>query len=270
MPLLRFVQPRKCGALRLRFQLHHGRCRYEDCGYAGFWVRVAATVIDGFVTTGIAVAVAMVWGGAGLLTDTGLEMATVGYYIAGGLASWLYYATCESSGKQATLGKRAVGIVVTDTSGQRLSFGRASGRAFAKWLNALTLGIGWIVVAFSKQKRGLHDFVAGTLVVQRTRESQSIDLPAVAGSVNKTKNSIATSPARNARPAMTIALCMGLLAAGGGAYIIATSLAAAEPPSPWPDGSATPVPASSHPAVRSPCSPHRYRPPQRLSSVRGL
>jgi uncharacterized RDD family membrane protein YckC/type II secretory pathway pseudopilin PulG len=123
------------------------------------------------VIVGISVAGAIAFGAAGLLTDAAPEAAAAGYYIVSLLASWLYYAACESSSRQATLGKRAVGIVVTDTSGRALSFGRASGRAFAKWLNAFTLGIGWIVVAFSQQKRGLHDFVAGTLVVQRTRKA---------------------------------------------------------------------------------------------------
>ena len=149
--------------------------------YAGFWIRAAATVIDGFVIFGISVAGAAAFGAAGLLTDAAPEAAAAGYYIAWILASWLYYAVCESSSKQATLGKRAVGIVVTDTSGRALTFGRASGRAFAKWLNAFTLGIGWIVVAFSRKKRGLHDFVAGTFVVQHSRK---------------------------AGPAMIIALCM--------------------------------------------------------------
>jgi uncharacterized RDD family membrane protein YckC len=135
--------------------------------YAGFWIRVAASVIDSFVIAGLAVGGAVVFAVAGAATDASEELAVIGYYIVSLFASWLYYAAMESSERQATLGKRAVGIAVIDTDGRRLSFGRATGRAFAKWLNAVTLGIGWLVVALSRQKRGLHDFVAGTLVVQR-------------------------------------------------------------------------------------------------------
>ena len=132
--------------------------------FAGFWTRVVAFVIDGLVMFAISVAGAIALGAAGLETS---KAAVAGYYIMLAAAWWLYFAVWESSSKQATLGKRAVGIVVTDTSERSLSFGRASGRHFAKLLNSLTLGIGWIMVAFSRQKRGLHDVVAGTLVIRR-------------------------------------------------------------------------------------------------------
>ena len=135
--------------------------------YAGFWIRVAASVLDGFVIGVLAVLGALILGVAGMVSGEPAEFAAVGYYIVAILASWLYYAILESSSKQATLGKRAVGIMVTDLSGKPLSFGRASGRAFAKWLNILTLHIGWLVVAFTRQKRGIHDFLAGTVVVKR-------------------------------------------------------------------------------------------------------
>jgi uncharacterized RDD family membrane protein YckC len=72
----------------------------------------------------------------------------------------------ESSTSQATFGKMACGLAVTDTYGNRISFGRATGRYFAKILSALTLGIGFAMVGWTRQKRGLHDFVAGTLVVR--------------------------------------------------------------------------------------------------------
>ena len=135
--------------------------------YAGFWIRVAAAVIDGWVIVGMAVIGAVVLGAAGVLTDTAAETAVAGSYIVALFASWLYFALSESSSKQATWGKRAVGIVVTDVGGHRLSFGRASGRVFAKWLNGLTFGIGWILAALPEKKRGLHDFVASTVVVVR-------------------------------------------------------------------------------------------------------
>lgn len=83
------------------------------------------------------------------------------------LINWLYFALMESSGRQATLGKMALGIVVTDLNGDKIGFGRATGRYFAKILSGLILFIGFIMVAFTQKKQGLHDMIAGTLVVKR-------------------------------------------------------------------------------------------------------
>src|SRR5690606_7318159 len=93
--------------------------------YAGFWIRVAASVIDGLVIAVLAIVVAVIINVAGGASDASAELALAAYYIVSMLASWLYYAISESSARQATLGKRAVGIIVTDLSGARLSFGRA-------------------------------------------------------------------------------------------------------------------------------------------------
>ncbi|MGA9497765.1 MAG: RDD family protein, partial [Terriglobales bacterium] len=79
-------------------------------------------------------------------------------------SSWLYEAFMESSSYQATLGKMIFGMKVTDLYGNRISFGRATGRHFAKWLSGMILGIGYIMVAFTERKQGLHDLLAGTLV----------------------------------------------------------------------------------------------------------
>ena len=94
-----------------------------------------------------------------------------GYYLASFVIQWLYFALSEASPHQATFGKRALGIFVTDAEGKRISFGRATGRVFAKWLNALTLGIGWLMAAFTAEKRALHDYVAGTYVMRVDSDS---------------------------------------------------------------------------------------------------
>jgi uncharacterized RDD family membrane protein YckC len=78
--------------------------------------------------------------------------------------SWLYEAFMESSSYQATLGKMIFGMKVTDLNGNRISFGRATWRHFAKWLSAMILFIGYIMVGFTERKQGLHDLLAGTLV----------------------------------------------------------------------------------------------------------
>lgn len=137
--------------------------------YSGFWARWAALFIDS-VILGIATfigAVAFAALGFTAGEDAALIAGVAGYYLLSIVGSWLYFALLESSSRQATLGKQAVGAIVTDENGQRISFGRASGRFFAKVLTQLSLGIGWLMAAFTKQKRGLHDFVAGTLVVNR-------------------------------------------------------------------------------------------------------
>jgi len=73
----------------------------------------------------------------------------------------------ESSELQATLGKMALGICVTDKYGNRISFGRATGRHFAKIISSLTLGIGYLAAAFTEKKQALHDIIAGCLVLKR-------------------------------------------------------------------------------------------------------
>jgi uncharacterized RDD family membrane protein YckC len=82
--------------------------------------------------------------------------------------TWLYFAGLESSAWQATLGKRATRLQVTDRMGRRLSFGRASGRFFAKAISAIPLLIGYLVAAFTPRKQALHDLIAGTVVVRRS------------------------------------------------------------------------------------------------------
>jgi uncharacterized RDD family membrane protein YckC len=79
---------------------------------------------------------------------------------------WLYFALLESSERGATLGKMALGLRVVTSSGQRLTFLNATGRYFAKILSAIILMIGFIMIGFTDKKRGLHDMIAGTLVIK--------------------------------------------------------------------------------------------------------
>lgn len=136
--------------------------------YAGFWRRFAAAMIDGLIIVVYAIGGGIVIGGSAALGRGRFETGFVaGYYIAAIALAWLYYALAESSDRQATIGKRAVGIIVSDAAGHRLTFAHATGRAFAKLLNTLTFGIGWLLAAFTAQKQGLHDYLAGTLVTLR-------------------------------------------------------------------------------------------------------
>jgi uncharacterized RDD family membrane protein YckC len=82
------------------------------------------------------------------------------------MCGWLYFAILETM-KQATPGKMIVGIKVTDMNGTPITFGRATGRYFAKIISSLTFGVGYIMAAFTQQKQALHDIISGCLVVDR-------------------------------------------------------------------------------------------------------
>src|SRR5260370_40401077 len=84
--------------------------------------------------------------------------------------TWLYHALMESSEWQATVGKKALGLVVTNMSGHRVSFGRATGRHFAKIVTNLVsfgIGLGYLMAAFTEKKQALHDMLAACLVLRR-------------------------------------------------------------------------------------------------------
>jgi uncharacterized RDD family membrane protein YckC len=101
---------------------------------------------------------------AGGGSDEALNAVSAFTWLIGFGVSWFYFSWMESSKFQATLGKMAMGIVVTDTNGQRISFGRATGRYFAKYISGFLLAIGYIMAAFTERKQALHDMIAGTVV----------------------------------------------------------------------------------------------------------
>ncbi len=157
--------------------------------YAGFWLRFLAWMIDeallvgiGFVLLGRLVSLLRV----GNVLDSGLGLEQMDdiddWYAVLGLAatmlfvlffivsSWLYHALMESSPWQGTIGKRALGIVVTDLNGARVNFGRATGRFFSRLVSLMIpLGIGYLLAAFTAQKQALHDLMSSCLVLRRTR-----------------------------------------------------------------------------------------------------
>jgi uncharacterized RDD family membrane protein YckC len=137
--------------------------------YAGFWRRVVAAILDGFVVGIVTVPLTLALGGD---TPGSSNYSPAASSLSIGIV-WLYSALMESSAKQATLGKMALGIIVTDLEGRRIGFGKATGRHFAKFLSALILGIGFLMVAFTERKQGLHDILAGTLVVRGQAPSQA-------------------------------------------------------------------------------------------------
>ena len=152
--------------------------------FAGFWKRVAAYILDAIILYIPNLLIMKAMGGDAAQAamqqtilaapgDPHAMMAAYGqFYSMVGPAiaitsamAWLYFALCESSAWQATLGKLALGIRVTDVHGKRISFLRALGRYPAKILSTLILGIGFLMVAWTPRKQGLHDMIASTLVL---------------------------------------------------------------------------------------------------------
>jgi uncharacterized RDD family membrane protein YckC len=148
--------------------------------YAGFWLRLVAFLIDlivlYFVGTIITLPFIASMGLRGIMRGRmpmspeewmPLMGAFIRLILIRTVLNWLYYALLESSAWQATLGKKALGLEVTDLEGRRISFGRATGRFFAKMISALILWIGFIMAGFTEKKQALHDMIAGTLVIRK-------------------------------------------------------------------------------------------------------
>ena len=147
----------------------------SDVVYAGFWSRFAARVIDhfvvavpvGFFGAFLLGSVASMYQGGPTPDDGAVIGAVVVFYALPLLANFVYFSAMHSSSLQATLGKLALGIKVTDAQGDRLGFGQAAARWFAALLSWLTFCVGFILAGFTERKRALHDMLANTQVVDK-------------------------------------------------------------------------------------------------------
>jgi uncharacterized RDD family membrane protein YckC len=140
-----------------------------EAGYAPFWKRAAAAVVDGILWT---VAYYLVGAIAVLLVvlPGGSSYGTMSISIIGVFIGWLYNALMESSPWQATFGKMLLDIRVCDMNGDVISFRRATGRYFAKYVSTALLFLGFLLPLFRPNKQALHDRMARTLVVNRHPE----------------------------------------------------------------------------------------------------
>lgn len=143
----------------------------ENLIYAGFWKRFAALIIDSILLSVVSFVIGFIVGfvfAVGYSAELGREaILSVVSSIVSLAINWVYFAAMESSKMQATLGKLALGIQVTDLNGNRISFGRATGRYFAKILSGLILGIGYLMAGFTKRKQALHDIISECLVINK-------------------------------------------------------------------------------------------------------
>lgn len=125
----------------------------SDLSYGGFWARLAAAFIDGFVM---------------LIPIVVLSAIPVIGWLGAVVAAWLYFALMESGERGATLGKRAMRLQVVSADGaERIGFGRATGRFFGRYLSMLLFYAGYLIQPFTARKQALHDMVSGTVVVSR-------------------------------------------------------------------------------------------------------
>ncbi len=172
---------------------HHAPTTVALEDHAGFWRRVAAYILDAIVLYIPSQLVMNMMGGAA--AKAAMEQAAIAaagnphlilaaqqhFYatmwpamLVNTLIAWAYFAGLESSPWQATVGKLALGIRVTDLHGQRISLPRALGRYLAKFLSVFTLGFGFLMVVWTRRKQGLHDMVVDTLVLNgRASESNA-------------------------------------------------------------------------------------------------
>jgi uncharacterized RDD family membrane protein YckC len=156
--------------------------------YGGFWIRVVAYFIDTIillVLLGVLyfalTAVGLIdWTTISALADQSamqpgaepdpalvMEMTRqMGiFYLCVFLLAWLYDALLTSSPMQATPGKMVFGLRVATAGGEPIGFGRATGRFFGKIVSGMIFNVGYLMVAFTSRKQGLHDMIANTVVV---------------------------------------------------------------------------------------------------------
>jgi len=176
--LVRFGDRWVCGNCKETFaqKLREGVAPRGTMVYAGFWVRVGAMIIDSLIV-GVAAAVLMIivvlvlapslrTSGAG--TDVALAAMSIGIGVAylliiGAAACYEAFFVSRSG---ATIGKKALGLKVVMQDGGPVSLGRAFGRYFAKMLSAIPMDLGFIMVGFDSEKRGLHDYICSTRVIR--------------------------------------------------------------------------------------------------------
>lgn len=163
----------------------------EQATYAGFGKRMAALFIDRVIIS-IAITFAywevnrevlrMIKQKGSILnkmykiSDDSLDMSkydvadNITYYamsVIFTLVLWCYYAGMESSPWKGTIGKKMIGLEVSDLTGNRISFTKATGRYFGKIISIVVLCIGYIAMLFNDKKQTWHDSMSGCIVTEK-------------------------------------------------------------------------------------------------------
>ena len=138
----------------------------KEISYSGFWARSLAALIDWVPLILLLYLVGFGMGHIAAAIGTGEIYLRIAANLIGLVAPWLYFTLFECSERQATPGKMLLGIKVTDLQGSRISFLRATGRYAAKGISIVIGFAGFIMAGFTGKKQGLHDIIAGCLVVK--------------------------------------------------------------------------------------------------------
>lgn len=129
--------------------------------FGGFWKRLIAYLIDGLIVIGPFMIITYVFFGTSDLEEVPI------IYIVSGLISALYFIILPVTSLQATLGKVVLGMKITNKYYKKISIKQSIGRYFAEILSYITFFIGYLIVAFTKRKTGLHDILAKTYVINK-------------------------------------------------------------------------------------------------------
>ena len=148
-------------------RLREGVPARSSARHAGFWIRTGAYMLDYFIKLPVQILVQVVTTFLPLAFPDrgGLAVASVGVVFLLSVGFELGYDVFFTGRFAATPGKMVCGLRVVRSDGGKVTYGRATGRVFGKWLSALTLGIGYLMVGYDEQKRALHDHLADTRVV---------------------------------------------------------------------------------------------------------
>jgi uncharacterized RDD family membrane protein YckC len=173
LELAKFGNILVCGACKPAYaqRLREGVAPLGAFHYGGFWIRFVAAIIDGIIL-GFASAALQTVLLPSLMRprpstgEASATLALLGLAYLLGIAMGATYEGLFISRLGATPGKLVLGLRVVRPDGGKVSLGRAIGRYFAKMLSAIILGIGYIMAAFDKEKRGLHDIIADTRVIK--------------------------------------------------------------------------------------------------------
>ncbi len=133
--------------------------------FGSFDQRLLASVLDWFFVSLVCALLAFVTSIFFGDKEISLLIATSLLFIIPAV-NFTYHVITESSAKQGTYGKQLLKIKVSDMEGNRISFGRATGRNLAKLFSVTTLFVGYLFSFFNKQQQCLHDIIAGTLVIK--------------------------------------------------------------------------------------------------------
>ena len=139
-----------------------------DLQYARFSSRALAAIIDLFILNFTLAIIQMPLVGLVMsrLNTATILLATLAPIIIGGALTLFYSVWLESSSWQATLGKKLLGLRVTDLQGSRITFWKSTSRNFGKTFSSLILGVGYLMPLWSPKRQTLHDRMARCLVIR--------------------------------------------------------------------------------------------------------